>query len=218
VTRNVAEFDGPRPDPESRKVMTIPNGRMLSLLLSVGLGVSVGGCDSLSGFVKQETSNERTASLPRQAPRLQAGDKVKLVVFGEDKISGDYEIDQNGRISVPLIGAVRAAGLTKKDLEQALAARLREGQILRDPVVTIDVSSFRPFYVLGEVEKPGEYTFRNGLNVMSAVAVAGGYTYRASKSKVMVQRAGEKNFTEYELSPDIPIHPGDLVSVPERYF
>lgn len=198
--------------------MTNANGRAISLLLSFGLGVSLGGCDSLSGFVKQSTSNERTASLPRQAPRLQAGDKVKLVVFGEEKISGDYEIDQNGRITVPLIGAVRAAGLTKADLQQTLAARLRDGQILRDPVVTIDVSSFRPFYVLGEVEKPGEYTFRNGLNVMSAVAVAGGYTYRASKSKVLVQRAGQKTFTEYELSPDIPIQPGDLVSVPERYF
>jgi protein involved in polysaccharide export with SLBB domain len=198
--------------------MTIPNRRVLPLVLSIGLGASVGGCDSFSGFVKQATSDDRTASLPRQAPRLQAGDKVKLIVFGEEKISGDYEIDQNGRIAVPLIGAVRAAGLTKKDLEQTLAARLREGQILRNPVVTIDVSSFRPFYVLGEVEKPGEFTYRNGLNVMSAVAVAGGYTFRASKSKVLVQRAGEKTFTEYSLSPDIAIYPGDLISVPERYF
>ena len=196
------------------------SGQILSLLVSAGLGLGAAGCDSLSGFVKSATSDERTASVParRGAPRLQSGDKIKLVVFGEDKISGDYEIDQNGRFSAPLVGPVHAAGMTKRELEQAVAARLRDSQILRNPVVTIDVASFRPFYVLGEVEKPGEYTYRNGLNVMSAVAVAGGYTYRASKSKVMVQRAGEKAFTEYALSPDIQIHPGDLISVPERYF
>ncbi|MCC2105608.1 MAG: SLBB domain-containing protein, partial [Hyphomicrobiales bacterium] len=90
--------------------------------------------------------------------------------------------------------------------------------ILLNPVVTVDVVSSRPIYVMGEVEKPGEYTYRNGLNVLSAVAVAGGFTYRASKSKVLVKRAGEKGLTEFRLSPDIPVYPGDLVSVPERYF
>ncbi|HRK24533.1 MAG TPA: polysaccharide biosynthesis/export family protein [Beijerinckiaceae bacterium] len=154
----------------------------------------------------------------RAAPRLQPGDKTRIVVYGEDRLTGDYEIDGHGNIVVPLIGQVQAAGLSKKELESLLVDRLRKGQILRQPVVSVDVASFRPFYVLGEVEKPGEYAYRNGLNVMSAVAVAGGYTYRASKGQVRIQRAGEKNFTDYELTPDIPIYPGDLISVPERYF
>lgn len=184
---------------------------VLYALLCLGLS----GCDTLSEHVKP-AARTTTASIP--APRTQAGDKIKLVVYGEDKMSGDYEIDSNGLIQVPLLGAVRAAGMTKKEIETSVAARLRSSQILINPVVTVDVASSRPIYVMGEVEKPGEYTFRNGLNVLSAVAVAGGFTYRASKSTVLVKRAGEKGLTEYKLSPDIPVYPGDLVSVPERYF
>ena len=198
--------------------MTYRIGRTISLIAAAAVAVGAAGCDSLNGMIGATVSPEQTASLPRQTPRLQAGDKVKVVVFGEDKISGDYEIDGNGNIVMPLIGAVRAIGMTKKDLEQTLAGRYRAGQYLRNPVISVDIATFRPFYVLGEVEKPGEYTYRNGLNAMSAVAVAGGYTYRASKSRVLVQRAGDKKFTEYPLSPNIPIYPGDLISVPERYF
>ncbi len=176
---------------------------------------ALAGCDTLSDHVKPASS---AATNSIAAPRTQAGDKIKLVVYGEDKMSGDYEIDANGLIHPPLLGAVRAAGMTKKEIERTIAERLRSSQILRDPVVTVDVASSRPIYVMGEVEKPGEYTYRNGLNVLSAVAVAGGFTYRASKSTVLVKRAGEKGLTEYRLSPDIPVHPGDLVSVPERYF
>ena len=198
--------------------MTQPVGRILPVLLSVGLGLAAAGCESVSGLVASAPSNDQTASYPQKTPRLQSGDKVRIHVYGEDKISGDYEIDANGNIAVPLVGSVLAAGQTKKELEQALATRFRNSQILRNPVVTVDVATFRPFYVLGEVEKPGEYPYRSGLNAMSALAVAGGYTYRASKSRVMVQRAGEKGFAEYPLSPNVPIYPGDLIHVPERYF
>lgn len=174
------------------------------------------GCDTLSDHVKPAAYSATAVAIPK--PRTQSGDKIKLVIYGEDKMSGDYEIDANGMIQVPLIGAVRVAGMTKKEIESAIASRLRTSQILLNPVVTVDVVSSRPIYVMGEVEKPGEYTYRNGLNVLSAVAVAGGFTYRASKSKVLVKRAGEKGLTEFRLSPDIPVYPGDLVSVPERYF
>ena len=174
------------------------------------------GCDTLSDHVKPATYSATTAGIPK--PRTQSGDKIKLVIYGEDKMSGDYEIDANGMIQIPLIGGVRVVGMTKKEIESSIATRLRSSQILLNPVVTVDVVSSRPIYVMGEVEKPGEYTYRNGLNVLSAVAVAGGFTYRASKSKVLVKRAGEKGLTEFRLSPDIPVYPGDLVSVPERYF
>jgi len=110
-----------------------------------------------------------------------------------------------------------AAGRTKPQLEAALTEKLK-GSYLRDPKVTVDVVTFRPFYVLGEVQKPGEYPFRSGLNVLSAIAIAGGGTYRANTSKVYIQRFGSTALTEYAQSPTIAVMPGDVVRVPERYF
>jgi polysaccharide export outer membrane protein len=149
--------------------------------------------------------------------RLAPGDKVRVTVFGEDKLSGDFQIDNAGSLSLPLAGTIEAAGLTKSELEQSLAKKLK-GQYLRDPKVTIDVTSFRPFYVLGEVSKPGEYPYRSGLNVLSAIAIAGGATYRASTSKVMIQRSGSTEMTEYPQATTVSIMPGDVVRVPERFF
>jgi len=156
-------------------------------------------------------------AVPVAPLQLQAGDKIKVTVFGEDKISGEYELDPSGFVSLPLAGTVKAAGATKIDLERILAAKLKSNY-LRDPKVTVDVTSFRPFYVLGEVQKPGEYPYKSGLNVISAVAVAGGSTYRASNSRVLIQRFGEKTLKEYGLDPSVQIMPGDLIRLPERYF
>jgi len=197
--------------------MTSDSGRISSLFFPVLIGLGVAGCDTFPSQGKAEPGPVQTTQV-RPAPRLQAGDKTRIVVFGEDKLTAEHEIDPNGKIAMPLIGSIHAAGLTRGELEQAVANKLRHEQILRNPVVTVNVATFRPFYVLGEVEKPGEYRYTNGLNVMSAAAVAGGFTYRASRGRVLIQRAGEKSFTEYKLSPDIPVMPGDLISVPERYF
>jgi len=120
-------------------------------------------------------------------------------------------------ISLPLAGTIMAAGLTKPALETALADKLA-GKYLRNPKVTVDVVTFRPFYVLGEVQKPGEYPFRSGLNVLSAIAIAGGTTYRANASKVYIQRFGSTDLVEFAQSPTITVMPGDVVRVPERYF
>src|SRR6266446_2903574 len=149
--------------------------------------------------------------------RLAAGDKLRVTVFGEDKLSGEYQVDSAGSLSLPLAGTIQGAGLTKAELEQALTAKLKS-EYLRNPKVTVDVVSFRPFYVLGEVQKPGEYQFRSGLNVLSALAIAGGATYRASTSKVLIQRSGSTEMTEYQQSPTVLVMPGDVVRVPERYF
>lgn len=184
---------------------------------TAALGVLLCGCDSFSGFVRPP-SGRVEASAGDQAIRLQPGDKTKIAVYGEDKLTGDFDVDASGNIVMPLVGSVHVTGMTKQELEMTLKSRLRGGQILLAPQVSVDVASKRPFYVLGEVEKPGEYPLRSGLDVFSAVAVAGGFTYRASKSKIQVRRAGEKTFTEYTLSPDIPIYAGDLINVPERYF
>lgn len=173
------------------------------------------------GTSAQRASEEEQKQLIQTAttssPRLQAGDKIRVTVFGEDRLSGEFEVDQAGLVSLPLAGTIKAAGLSKQEMERELARKFR-GEYLRNPKVTVDIASFRPFYILGEVTKPGEYPYKNGLNVMSAIALAGGSTYRASRSVVLIQHPGEKEFKEYPLSPNIPVQPGDLVRVPERYF
>jgi protein involved in polysaccharide export with SLBB domain len=149
--------------------------------------------------------------------RLAPGDKVRITVFGEDRLTGEHQIDVSGSLSLPLAGTIPAAGLTKPELEQAVTAQLKS-QYLRNPRVTIDVVSYRPFYVLGEVQKPGEYPYRSGLNVLSALAIAGGATYRGHTSKVTIQRSGTKQEQEYPQSPTVLVMPGDVVRVPERFF
>lgn len=174
--------------------------------------LSLLGCVSIGGF-----DNSDDAPPPVFQGKLQAGDRLKIVVFGEERISGDYDIDPSGKVSLPLAGTVEAAGLTKNELEERLAKKFKS-EYLRDPKVTVDIATFRPFYVLGEVEKPGEYPYKSGLNVLSAIAVAGGQTYRASSSTVMIQRAGETQLREFSMSPDVLVYPGDLIRVPARYF
>ena len=139
--------------------------------------------------------------------RLSAGDKVKVIVFGEDKLSGEYQLDTGGFLSLPLAGTIEAAGLTKPELEQALTAKLKS-EYLRNPKVTVDVVSFRPFYVLGEVKKPGEYPYRSGLNVLSAIAIGGGATYRANNSTVLIQRSGIDRNDGVSTVPDDPCATG----------
>jgi len=187
----------------------------LSLLLSLALT----GCDSATslGPVSVEERESLIKSAATASPNLLPGEKIRVTVFGEDRLSGEYEIDPGGYVSLPLAGTVKASGLSKLQLEQDLAKKFR-GEFLRDPKVTVDVASFRPFYILGEVGKPGEYPFKSGLNVMSAIALAGGSTYRASRSTMLIQHIGEAGFREYPLSPTIPVLPGDLLRLPERYF
>jgi protein involved in polysaccharide export with SLBB domain len=177
------------------------------------------GCVSSKTAPIGETASAYAADNPQQALMLPlaAGDKIRVTVYGEDRISGEYQIDPDGMISLPLAGTIMAAGLTKPALETALADKLA-GKYLRNPKVTVDVVTFRPFYVLGEVQKPGEYPFRSGLNVLSAIAIAGGTTYRANTSKVYIQRFGSTDLVEFAQSPTITVMPGDVVRVPERYF
>jgi protein involved in polysaccharide export with SLBB domain len=189
-------------------------GTLISSLLLVLVA-----CASSKTAPVSETISAFAADTPQQAIMLPlaAGDKIRVTVYGEDRISGEYQIDPDGLISLPLAGTIRAAGLTKPALETALADKLA-GKYLKNPKVTVDVVNFRPFYVLGEVQKPGEYPYRSGLNVLSAIAIAGGTTYRANASKVYIQRFGSTDLIEFDQSPMTSVMPGDVVRVPERYF
>ena len=181
--------------------------------------LSMSGCENVAslGSATQAEEEALIRSAGTTSPQLQPGDKIKVTVFGEDRLSGEYEIDAAGFVSLPLAGTVKASGLSKQQMEQALAKKFST-EYLRNPKVTVDVSNFRPFYILGEVAKPGEYPFKNGLNVMSAIALAGGSTYRAKQTVIQIQHVGEAGFKEYPLSPTIPVLPGDLIRIPQRYF
>jgi polysaccharide export outer membrane protein len=178
-------------------------------------GLQVAGCYTDYGPVEIET---RPISLAGVATHLQAGDKLKVTIYGEEALTGEYDVNPGGYVSMPLVGTIRAAGRTRSELERDIANRYRSGGFLQDPKVTVAVLQFQPFYIMGEAERPGEYPFRSGLNVHSAVAMAGGFTYRASRSSVLIRHAGEQVWREYSLTEPVPITPGDLIRVPERYF
>lgn len=124
--------------------------------------------------------------------RLGTGDKLKVTVFGEEDASGEYEIDATGSISARLLGRVMVKGLTISEVEQTLIAQYRGRGFFRNPRISIELINLRPFYILGEVEKRGSYPYVNGLTVAQAVAIAQGYTYRASRTRITIQRSGQQ--------------------------
>jgi polysaccharide export outer membrane protein len=188
--------------------------RLAFVLLS---GLQLASCYADYGPIEVET---RPVSLSGAGltTRLQPGEKVKITVYGEEALTGEYDINPNGDVSMPLIGAIRAAGRSQSEFAKEIASRYRSGGFLQDPQVTVAVSLFKPFYVLGEATNPGEYPFRSGLNVHAAVAMAGGFTYRASRSFVLIRHTGDDVWVKYPLTEPVPIAPGDLIRVPERYF
>jgi polysaccharide export outer membrane protein len=164
-----------------------------------------------------EAEQNAIVEAAKGSPRLQPGEKIRVTVYGEASLSGDYQIDPSGYLSLPLAGTLKAAGLTQAELEQELAKKFRS-EYLRNPRVTISIMEFRPFYILGEIEKPGSYPYTSGLNILSAIAIAGGTTYRGSRSTVLIQHPGESGMREYPLASSVPVLPGDIIRIPQRYF
>ena len=148
---------------------------------------------------------------------LGPNDRIRLKVYGEADITGEYEVDSNGQVSIPLAGHITAAGLTTKQLERSITSALAKG-IVRDPRVNVEIALYRPYYILGEVKKGGEYPYRLGLTVMDAVASAGGFTYRANENRVYLRRSGAGAEEVYALDAPILVFPGDNIRVPERFF
>lgn len=150
--------------------------------------------------------------------RLGTGDEIKVTVFDEPTLSGPVTVDGLGTITLSLAGQVQVKDLTLPEAERAIEAKYRDGKILKNPRVTADMVKGRPYYILGEVNKAGEYPFTSGLTVMNAVAAAGDFTYRADKRKVMVTGASDGVEREVTLTPTTPVHPGDRIRVRERLF
>lgn len=149
--------------------------------------------------------------------RLGVADKVRIIVFDEPSLSGEFLVNANGSLSMPLIGEVPVAGSTASAVTEAIKRRLANG-FLKEPQVSIDILTFRPFYILGEVNKPGEYPYSSGLTVLNAVATAQGFTYRANKKRVVVKHAGETEESKEKLVPDLQVRPGDTIRIQERFF
>jgi protein involved in polysaccharide export with SLBB domain len=166
---------------------------------------------------KAQTSASSVSSSSASDYLLGVNDHVKITVFGEPTLSGEFLVGSSGTISLPLVGDVYAQGSTISKLGVDIQQKLAAGYI-RDPRVSVEVTSFRPFYILGEVTKPGEYPYSTGLTVLNAVATAQGFTYRAEKRRVFVKHAGEAKETSIPMTASTPVEPGDTIRVGERYF
>lgn len=151
-----------------------------------------------------------------QEYKLGPGDKVRVVVLADPEFSGEYEVDASGNISVRMLGRMSVVGMTTAQLEGNLTERYRSGGYLRNPKLTVELVNARPFFILGEVMKPGSYPYVAGLTVAHAAAIAGGYSRRASTSRIKIKRYGSGS--EETVTEDSTVNPGDIVRVPERWF
>ena len=157
------------------------------------------------------------AADPDQGYQLGPGDKLRITTYGEADLTGEFVVGDRGAVSFPLVGEIPAAKRSVADFKASLVAALKDGY-LQDPRMTVEVISYRPYYVLGEVTKPGEYPYSNGLTVLNAVAAASGFTYRANTKKVFIKRAGADAEQTLPLTATEKVLPGDTIRIGERYF
>jgi polysaccharide export outer membrane protein len=205
--------------------------RIRAPLACLVLALAVSGCMRTPAPVAttQTTLDAMAYGEPRPVPaaasyastdepyRLDAGDKLRIVVYGQEGLTNTYAVDAGGSITMPLIGAVRARGLTPAQFAAAVTARLKHGY-LREPYVAAEVETYRPFFILGEVTAPGQYPYVPNLTVESAVAIAGGFTPRAQRSGIRLTRTGEAGTMQAVVPPGTLLRPGDTIVVGERWF
>lgn len=164
----------------------------------------------------------QNAPKPGTAPddtgyRLGSGDRVHIIVFGQNSLTGDYQVDGSGMLQFPLIGQVHAGGMTAAELQQAIMSKLSPDYI-RNPSVSVEVMNYRPFFIVGEVNKAGSYPYVSGMTVLSAVALAGGFTYRAKDNEYKISRIENGQRVTLGANNDTPVFPGDIITIPERFF
>lgn len=157
------------------------------------------------------------ASLASQPYRIGAGDRLRITTFGEDRFSGEFLVNGDGQIVFPLFGNIPARGLTTTDLAASIATRLGPDYV-RDPRVTAEVISFRPVYILGEVARPGEYPFTEGMTVYALIAKAGGLSYRANGKHIYVRHENDGAEQRLRLQSTTRVQPGDTIRIPQRFF
>lgn len=152
------------------------------------------------------------------AYHLGPGDEVRVITVGEDSLSGDFHVSDAGNIALPMLGAVSATGKTTTQLSDSIATEAKTHSILNDPSISVEVTNYRPIFVLGEVAKPGQYPYQPGMTVLSAVSVAGGFTYRAVEDYASIVRNDGKTSTEGKVKRQSFVKPGDVLTIYERHF
>ena len=192
--------------------------RSLATALFGGLFLILAACQSGApaaprGPVGQQVEQQQNIG----AYTLGTGDQLRVTVFGQPDLSGQFEVDGSGSISLPLVGQVEAVGLTTPELEKRIVGLL-EGDYILNPRVSAEVINYRPFYILGEVNRPGEYPYTSGLTVLNAVAASGGFTYRANKKVVYIKSVDSAQEQAYELTTSTVVRPGDTLRIGERIF
>ena len=185
--------------------------RIKSVLLSLCIAAILAACSPGADLPPLPQGQGR-------AYTLGPGDQLRIITYGEDQLTGDFVVNDGGNIEVPLLGTVKAEGLTVSQLQVEMADELKSRQLIKTPSVAIEVSQYRPVFVLGEVAKPGSYPYQPDMTVLTAVALAGGFTYRAVKDTQSVTRAMDGHASESRASPQSLLRPGDVVNVFERHF
>jgi polysaccharide export outer membrane protein len=148
---------------------------------------------------------------------LGAGDKVRITVYNEPDLSGEFEVNGQGVLSVPLIGQVRVIGQTTAEVQAMLTQKYGKDYLV-NPSVTVEVMNYRPFFIIGEVNHPGSYPYVNGMTVINAIALAGGYTARANHDRIKIKHSNESTEQERDVKEDSTVLPGDVIEVAERFF
>ena len=159
-------------------------------------------------------SGLRPVAGPSASPyRLAANDEIRIITFGEGQLTGQFRVNDQGNIDVPLLGSIAVNGMTTTDLAHNLERRLKQKELIRDPNVTVDVINYRPIFILGEVTKPGQYPYQPGMTVLTAVAVAGGFTYRAVTDHASIVRSTGGQPIEGRAQRETLVQPGDVIDV-----
>jgi polysaccharide export outer membrane protein len=187
-----------------------------SLCFALVLGLA---CAAPPAFSETPVSPSPAPTAAETDPSYQlgTGDKLRITVFGEEALTGEFAVGDRGTVSFPLIGEVPAAKHSVAEFKSSLTAALKDGYLL-DPRVAVEVLTYRPYYVLGEVGKPGEYPYTSGLTVLNAVAAASGFTYRANTKRVFIKHAGAAAEEKLPLTATQMVAPGDTIRIGERYF
>lgn len=152
------------------------------------------------------------------AYRLGVDDQVRVITFGMEQLTGQFRVNDRGVLAIPLLGAIEASGLTTAELERAIEARLKAKEVLLTPTVSVEVLAYRPVFILGEVNKPGQYPYQPGMTVLTAVAVAGGFTYRAQTERASILRNVDGHSMEGIVQRSTDVRPGDVIDVLDRFL
>lgn len=185
--------------------------RSLTVAMMVGL-VAISGCS---------TASSRLDPLAATAPspyRLDAGDEVRISVGGLDAITNTYVIGDTGVVSLPMLSPIQVAGRTVAEMQDAIAQQIRARQLVNEPNVQAQVIKYRPFFILGEVQRPGQYAYVPGMSVLNAVSIAGGYTFRAQRKYAAISRRAGDRTVEGRATPNTPVLPGDTITIDESWF